>query len=112
MLFYLAAYTFMIAGTFGVITVVGRTGDGAITSRDYRGLAQSNPLLSFVLTVFLLAQAGVPFTSGFFAKFYVIIASVDAGLVAARPDRHGLGGDRGVPLLAARRVDVHVDSRR
>jgi NADH-quinone oxidoreductase subunit N len=32
-----------------------------------------------VLTVFLLAQAGVPFTSGFFAKFYVIIASVDAG---------------------------------
>jgi NADH-quinone oxidoreductase subunit N len=78
-LFYLAAYTFMIAGTFAVISVVGRTGDGRHQLSDYRGLARSNPILALVLTVFLLAQAGVPFTSGFFAKFYVIIAAVDVG---------------------------------
>jgi NADH-quinone oxidoreductase subunit N len=78
-LFYLAAYTFMIAGTFAVIAVIGRTGDGRHQLSDYRGLARTNPGLALVLTVFLLAQAGVPFTSGFFAKFYVIVASVDAG---------------------------------
>ncbi len=78
-LFYLAAYTFMIAGTFAVISVVGRTGDGRHQLSDYRGLAHANPVLALVLTVFLLAQAGVPFTSGFFAKFYVIIAAVDEG---------------------------------
>jgi NADH-quinone oxidoreductase subunit N len=78
-LFYLAAYTFMIAGTFAVISIIGRTGDGRHQLSDYRGLSRSNPVVALVLTVFLLAQAGVPFTSGFFAKFYVIIASVDAG---------------------------------
>jgi NADH-quinone oxidoreductase subunit N len=78
-LFYLAAYTFMIAGTFAIIAVIGRTGDGRHQLSDYKGLSHTNPALALVLTVFLLAQAGVPFTSGFFAKFYVIIASVDAG---------------------------------
>ena len=78
-LFYLAAYTFLIAGTFGVVTLVGRRGDGHHRLDDYRGLARTHPGLALVLTLFLLAQAGVPLTSGFFAKFYVIVAAVDAG---------------------------------
>lgn len=78
-LFYLAAYTFMIAGSFGVITLVSRIGDIGHDLDDYRGLARSRPGLTLVLAVFLFAQAGVPFTSGFFAKFYVITAAVDAG---------------------------------
>jgi NADH-quinone oxidoreductase subunit N len=78
-LFYLATYTFLIAGTFGVITLVGRTGDNRHDLDDYRGLARSRPGLALTLTVFLLAQAGVPLTSGFFAKFYVITAAVEAG---------------------------------
>ena len=78
-LFYLATYTFLIAGTFGVITLVGRKGDSHHSLDDYRGLGRSHPALALLLTVFLLAQAGVPLTSGFFAKFYVITASVDAG---------------------------------
>jgi NADH-quinone oxidoreductase subunit N len=78
-LFYLAAYTFMIAGTFAVVTVIGRTGDGRHQLSDYRGLSRTNPVLALVLAVFLLAQAGVPFTSGFFAKFYAVTAAVDAG---------------------------------
>jgi len=78
-LFYLATYTFLIAGTFGVITLVGRRGDGHHSLDDYRGLSRSRPALALVLTLFLLAQAGVPLTSGFFAKFYVIVASVEAG---------------------------------
>ncbi len=78
-LFYLATYTFLIAGTFGVITLVGRKGDSRHDLDDYRGLARSRPGLALVLTVFLFAQAGVPLTSGFFAKFYVITAAVEAG---------------------------------
>jgi NADH-quinone oxidoreductase subunit N len=78
-LFYLATYTFLIAGTFGVITLVGRKGDNHHSLDDYRGLARSRPVLALAMTVFLFAQAGVPLTSGFFAKFYVIVAAVDAG---------------------------------
>jgi NADH-quinone oxidoreductase subunit N len=78
-LFYLAAYTFMVAGTFGVVTLVGREGDGHHMLDDYRGLGRERPLLALTLTLFLFAQAGVPLTSGFFAKFYVITAAVDAG---------------------------------
>ncbi|KAA0235675.1 MAG: NAD(P)H-quinone oxidoreductase subunit 2, chloroplastic [Acidimicrobiales bacterium] len=77
-LFYLAAYTFMVVGSFAVITVVGRKGDGHHELSDYRGLARRQPVLAFVFTILLLAQAGVPFTAGFFAKFYVISAAVDA----------------------------------
>ena len=78
-LFYIAVYTFMVAGSFGIATLVGRRGDGHHELADYRGLARSNPRLAIVFTVLLLAQAGVPFTAGFFAKFYAITASVDAG---------------------------------
>jgi NADH-quinone oxidoreductase subunit N len=78
-LFYLAAYTFMVAGSFGVIAVVSRTGDIGNHLDDYRGLSRDRPLLALVFALFLLAQAGVPLTSGFFAKFYVITAAIDAG---------------------------------
>jgi NADH-quinone oxidoreductase subunit N len=78
-LFYLATYTFLIAGTFGVITLIGRAGDGHHSLDDYRGLSKVRPGLALLMTLFLLAQAGVPLTSGFFAKFYVIVAAVDAG---------------------------------
>jgi NADH-quinone oxidoreductase subunit N len=77
-LFYVLAYTFMILGSFGVATLVGRRGDERHGLDAYRGLARSRPLLAFTFTVFLLAQAGVPFTSGFLAKFYVIGAAVES----------------------------------
>jgi NADH-quinone oxidoreductase subunit N len=76
-LFYLFAYTFMVLGSFGVVTLVGRAGDAAHTLDAYKGLARRRPVLALAFTLFLLAQAGVPLTSGFFAKFYVIGAAVD-----------------------------------
>jgi NADH-quinone oxidoreductase subunit N len=76
-LFYLLAYTFMVVGSFGVVTLVGR-GDDDHSLESYRGLATRQPVLALVFTIFLLAQAGVPFTSGFLAKFYVIGAAVQA----------------------------------
>ena len=79
--FYVAVYTFMVAGSFGVVAIVGRKGDGSHQLSDYNGLARSNPLLAGSFIVMLLAQAGVPFTAGFFAKFLSITAAADAHAV-------------------------------
>lgn len=79
--FYVAVYTFMVAGSFGVVAIVGRKGDGNHQLSDYNGLARSNPLLAVSFIVMLLAQAGVPFTAGFFAKFLSITAAADAHAV-------------------------------
>jgi len=81
-LFYLIAYAVLVLGTFGVVTLVGRSGDAEHSLDAYRGLGRQRPILAFALTVFLLAQAGVPLTSGFVAKFAVIGASVDSGSYA------------------------------
>ena len=78
-LFYLAGYSFMVLGSFGVVGIFGRRGDGRHSLSDYTGIAAREPALAFVLTVFLLAQAGVPFTVGFVAKFEVIISAVQGG---------------------------------
>ncbi|HKN40368.1 MAG TPA: NADH-quinone oxidoreductase subunit N, partial [Acidimicrobiia bacterium] len=77
-LFYLFAYAFMIVGSFGVVTLVSRRGDDDHSLDTYRGLAYRRPALALTFTVFLLAQTGVPLTSGFLAKFYVIGAAVEA----------------------------------
>lgn len=77
-LFYVASYTFLVAGTFGALSVVGKKGDNDYGFDVFNGLAKRRPMLGFALLIFLLAQAGVPLTSGFFAKFEVIAAAVDA----------------------------------
>lgn len=76
--YYLFAYAFMVLGSFAVVGVVGAKGDRRHDLEAYRGLAARNPVLATVFSVLLLAQAGVPFTTGFFAKFYVVAASVGA----------------------------------
>ena len=77
-LFYVASYTFLVGGSFAIVSVVGREGDGKHSLDDYKGLARSRPALALVFSILLFSQAGVPFTSGFFAKFYAISAAVDA----------------------------------
>jgi NADH-quinone oxidoreductase subunit N len=77
--FYLLAYTFMILGSFAVATVVGGDGDRHHRIDDYRGLAARRPVLALCFTVLLLSQAGIPFTTGFVAKFNVISAVLGRG---------------------------------
>jgi NADH-quinone oxidoreductase subunit N len=76
-LYYLFTYAFMVIGSFAVVTVIGRHGDRDHDIAAYRGLAHRQPLLALCFAVLLLAQAGVPFTTGFLAKFQVVVASVD-----------------------------------
>jgi NADH-quinone oxidoreductase subunit N len=74
---YLFAYAVLVAGTFAIVALVARLGDGDTSLDSFRGLGKQRPLLAIGLTVFLVAQAGVPFTSGFIAKFGVIRAAVE-----------------------------------
>ncbi len=76
--FYAAAYSFLVIGSFAVLTVVSGPGDRATSLEDLDGLASRRPALAFAFTIFLLAQAGVPLTTGFVAKFEVIAAAVEA----------------------------------
>jgi NADH-quinone oxidoreductase subunit N len=79
-LFYLLAYTFTTAGTFGVISLCGRTSsDESVDVRDYAGLARRHPLLAFVLSLFLLSLIGIPPLAGFVGKFYLFGAAVRGG---------------------------------
>ena len=75
-LFYLFTYTFMVIGSFAIVGLMGWD-EGHGLDR-YGGLGKSRPTLALVFTIFLLAQAGVPLTSGFVGKFQVISAAVDA----------------------------------
>jgi len=76
--FYAASYTFLVIGSFAVLTVVSGKGDRATTLEDLDGLADRRPALAMAFTIFLLAQAGVPLTTGFVAKIEVIGAAVEA----------------------------------
>jgi len=78
-LFYLFTYTFIIIGTFAVVALIQGPGEARNDLGAVRGLAKRRPLLALALLVLLLAQAGVPLTSGFLAKFYVIEAAVQRG---------------------------------
>jgi NADH-quinone oxidoreductase subunit N len=80
-LYYLFAYTFMTIGSFAIIAVLGRDGDGDHDLTRYRGLASRQPLLALAFAVLLLAQAGAPFTIGLWAKLSVVAATVSAGAV-------------------------------
>lgn len=75
-LFYLLTYAVMVVGTFGVVTVATKAGDDDHELSAFTGLFKRRPVLALTFALFLLAQAGVPFTSGFWAKAGVIQAAV------------------------------------
>ena len=79
---YLLIYSVIVVGTFGVVNLAAGLGDTATSVDDMRGLAKRRPVLALGLTALLLAQAGVPLTSGFVAKFGVIQAAVNSGSYA------------------------------
>ena len=77
---YVVLYAALVVGTFGVVSVVARNSSHEANSLDaFKGLAKNQPILGLVMTVFLLAQAGMPLTSGFVAKFGVIQSAVAVG---------------------------------
>jgi NADH-quinone oxidoreductase subunit N len=79
--FYIATYAAMQVGAFAVITQVAGYNERARTIDDFTGLGQKRPYLAALLAFFLLSLIGIPFTGGFFGKFYVFSAAVHGGNV-------------------------------
>lgn len=75
---YLAMYTVLVMGSFAVVLAVSGTSDGETSLSDFKGLAKRRPSLALAFSILLFAQAGVPFTAGFVAKFGVIKSAVEA----------------------------------
>ncbi len=80
-MFYTASYAAMNVGAFAVVSHFGGAGERHVTMEDYAGLGRRSPLLAATLTIFLLSLIGIPITGGFFAKFYVFSAALQANLV-------------------------------
>ena len=80
-MFYSASYAAMNVGAFAVISHIAGEGERYVTLEDYEGLGRRSPLLAAILTIFLLSLIGIPITGGFFAKFYVFSAALQANLV-------------------------------
>jgi NADH-quinone oxidoreductase subunit N len=80
LLFYLLAYAFMNIGAFAVVTWLQDRGRG-VDLDDFRGLAGQSPYAALVMTIFLLSLTGLPPLVGFYAKYYVILATVDADMI-------------------------------
>lgn len=80
-MFYLASYAFMNIGAFAVVTHFARQGERYLSVDDLAGLGFKQPGTAALLTVFLLSMIGVPLTAGFFGKFYVFKAALDANLI-------------------------------
>jgi NADH-quinone oxidoreductase subunit N len=79
-MFYLAAYGFMNAGAFLVVSHLS-AGERYVSLDDYAGLGRRHPLLAALLTIFLLSLIGIPLTGGFFGKFYIFRAAIRADLI-------------------------------
>jgi len=78
---YMTGYIFMGAGTFAIILMMRREGKAASRIEDLRGLSKTHPLFAIGLLVMMFSMAGIPPLAGFFGKWYVFLAAVNAGLI-------------------------------
>jgi NADH-quinone oxidoreductase subunit N len=79
-LVYIAIYAAMTLGTFACILSMKRPGGMVEEISDLAGLSRTNPGMAFLLAMLLFSLAGIPPLAGFFAKFYVFLAAINAGL--------------------------------
>jgi len=80
-MFYAIAYVLTSLASFGMIMLLAREGFEADQLDDFRGLNQRSPWWAFMMLLVMFSLAGIPPTVGFYAKFTVIQAAVDAGFV-------------------------------
>jgi len=79
--FYLVSYAAMNIGAFTILSYAARYEERAASFSDFAGLARRSPFIAATFTLFLLSLIGIPFTGGFFGKFYVFTAALHSGLV-------------------------------
>jgi len=79
---YMAIYVAMTLGVFAVILSMRRQGRMVEEIGDLAGLSRTHPVMAFVFAALLFSLAGIPPLAGFFAKFYVFLAAIEAQLYA------------------------------
>jgi NADH-quinone oxidoreductase subunit N len=87
-LIYLVGYTIMSTGVFILLSQSETKADMGVELLDLTGLLKRAPFMTFLWSIFLFSMAGMPFTVGFFTKYFVFIASLN-------------GGEVGIVVLAA-----------
>ncbi|MCE7935327.1 MAG: NADH-quinone oxidoreductase subunit N [Chlorobi bacterium CHB2] len=78
--YYLVAYLFMQIGAFAVVGVLERENGGNLTLDDYRGLGRRCPKLALVMSLFMFSLTGIPPFAGFFGKYYLFSAAIQADM--------------------------------
>ncbi len=79
-IFYLAAYTFMNLGAFGIVAIIEGKEETNLDINSYSGLSSKYPVLAGALALFMFSLAGIPPFAGFFGKYYVFISAIKADL--------------------------------
>ena len=79
MVYYSLAYTFTQIGAFTVIAILERKDESNLNISDYAGLAKSQPFLAVMMAMFMFSLAGIPPFAGFFGKYFIFKAAIDAG---------------------------------
>ena len=80
-MFYVIVYALMSAAAFGMVILLSARGVEAENLDDFKGLNQRNPWYAAIMAMVMFSMAGVPVFVGFFAKWLVIKAALDAGLM-------------------------------
>jgi len=77
---YLIIYLVMTAGVFAAIIAMRRDGRGLELIEDFSGLARTSRGLAFAIAMLMFSLAGIPPLAGFFAKYFVLLSAVKAGM--------------------------------
>jgi len=80
-MFYTIVYALMSSGAFAVMILLSRDGVEAENIDDFKGLARRSPWYALMMLMIMFSLAGVPVFVGFFAKWQVIAAAIDAGFM-------------------------------
>ena len=80
LMLYLAIYSFMTIGAFGMVAILRKGGLEGEEIEDFNGLAKRHKGGAFLMLVFMVSLAGIPPTAGFIGKFYLFMAAVNAEL--------------------------------
>jgi NADH-quinone oxidoreductase subunit N len=79
---YMLIYLVMTLGTFAFILAMRRKDGNVEQIDDLAGLAQTNPMMATIMTIMMFSLAGIPPLAGFWAKWYVFLAAIEANLIA------------------------------
>jgi NADH-quinone oxidoreductase subunit N len=79
LMYYILVYVVANMAVFTVISTVEQNNGGTTMMHSYNGLYQTNPKLSFLMTLALFSLAGIPPFAGMFSKFFVFMAAAEQG---------------------------------